>query len=66
MFSFDPSEEQQMLIEVVNRYAENDLRPHAIEADNGEDFSPDVIETGWELGVLQASIPEEYGGFGET
>jgi alkylation response protein AidB-like acyl-CoA dehydrogenase len=24
-----------------------------------------VIEKGWELGVLQASVPEDYGGFGE-
>ena len=24
-----------------------------------------MIEKGWELGFVQASIPEEYGGFGE-
>src|SRR4030067_707651 len=26
---------------------------------------PALIEKGWELGLLQASIPEGYGGFGE-
>jgi len=65
MYSFEPSEEQQMLVDVVTRYATNDLRPVARDADEGEDFSEAVIEKGWELGVLQASIPEAYGGFGE-
>lgn len=65
MYSFSPSDEQKMLIEVVGRYAQNDLRLVAREAEEGDDFSPRLIEKGWELGVLQASIPEEYGGFGE-
>jgi alkylation response protein AidB-like acyl-CoA dehydrogenase len=65
MYSFTPTEEQKMLIEVVSRFAHNDLRPVAREAEEGEDFSKNLIEKGWELGMLQASIPEEYGGFGE-
>lgn len=65
MYSFSPTDEQKMLIEVVGRYAQNDLRPVAREAEEGDDFSPRLIEKGWELGVLQASIPEEYGGFGD-
>jgi acyl-CoA dehydrogenase len=65
MYSFEPSDEQKMLIEVIKRYAENDLRPVARDADEGDDFSPAVIEKGWEIGILQASIPEDYGGFGE-
>jgi len=65
MYSFEPSEEQQMLMDVVTRFASNDLRPLAREADEGQDFSEKVIEKGWELGILQASIPEEFGGFGD-
>lgn len=65
MFSFDPSEEQQMLIDAINRYAVNDLRAKAHDADEEADLPPDLVEKGWELGFLQASIPEEYGGFGE-
>lgn len=65
MFSFEPSEEQKMLIDVVSRFAQNVLRPVARDADEGDDFSAALVEKGWELGVLQASIPEEYGGFGE-
>ena len=65
MYAFEPSEEQQMLIDVVKRFAENDVRPVARDAEEGDDYSPDLIEKGWELGVLQASVPEEYGGFGD-
>jgi acyl-CoA dehydrogenase len=65
MYSFAPSDEQQMLIDVARRFAENDLRPAAHEAEEHRGFEPGLIEKGWELGVLQASVPDEYGGFGE-
>ena len=65
MYSFEPTEEQQMLIDVAKRYAENDLRPAAHEAEESRELPFDLVEKGWELGILQASIPEEYGGFGD-
>lgn len=65
MYSFEPSEEQKMLIDTINRYASGDLRPAAHDADEEKQFPAKVIEKGWELGVLQASIPEAYGGFGD-
>jgi len=65
MYSFEPTEEQKMLIEAVGRYAGSDLRPKSREAEEDGEYSPSLIEKGWELGVLQASIPEAYGGFGE-
>lgn len=65
MYSFEPNEEQQMLIDAVSRYAEKDLRAAAEEAEEHAKFPDGLIEKGWEMGVLQASIPEAYGGFGE-
>lgn len=65
MYSFEPSEEQQMLLDAINRFVVNDLRPKAHDADEEAEFPGKVIEKGWELGVLQASIPETYGGFGD-
>lgn len=65
MYSFEPSEEQKMLIDAINRFAVNDLRRKAHDADEEAGYPNEVIEKGWELGVLQASIPEAYGGFGE-
>jgi acyl-CoA dehydrogenase len=65
MYSFEPSEEQKMLIEAIGRYAKSDLRQAMREADEENHLPPRLIEKGWELGILQASVPEEYGGFGE-
>jgi acyl-CoA dehydrogenase len=65
MYSFEPTEEQAMLIETAGRFARLDLRPKAHEAEESAGLPPALVEKGWELGVLQASIPEAYGGFGD-
>lgn len=65
MYSFEPSDEQKMLVEAVSRYAANDLRPKARDAEEENLLPHALIEKGWELGLLQASIPEKYNGFGE-
>ena len=65
MYSFEPTDEQKMLIDTISRYATADLRAKAHDADEESDLPPTLVEKGWELGFLQASIPEAYGGFGE-
>ena len=65
MYSFEPTEEQRMLIEAVGRFAQTDLRPAAHEAEETGAWPDKLIHKGWELGLLQASIPEDFGGFGE-
>lgn len=65
MYSFSPSEEQQMLVDAIKRYALDDLRSAARDADEEGHLPPELVEKGWELGYLQASIPEEFDGFGE-
>jgi alkylation response protein AidB-like acyl-CoA dehydrogenase len=65
MYSFEPTEEQQMLVEAVGKYATNDLRAAAREAEESHELPKKLVEKGWEIGLLQASIPEAYGGFGE-
>lgn len=65
MYSFDPTEEQQMLIDAVKKYAVNDLRPAAHEAEESGELPKKLIRKGWDLGLLQASIPEAFGGFGQ-
>ena len=65
MYGFEPNDEQRMLVEAVQRYSEKDLREAAHEADESGELPQALIEKGWDLGVLQASIPEAYGGFGE-
>lgn len=65
MYSFEPTEEQQMLVDAVGKYAVNDLRTAAREAEEGGELPQKLVAKGWEIGLLQASIPESYGGFGE-
>lgn len=65
MYSFEPSEEQKMLVDAISRYAAGDLRTKAHDADEEGQLPQKLIEKGWELGFLQASVPESYGGFGE-
>src|SRR5258708_3746264 len=65
MYSFHPTEEQSMLIDSIHRFATADLRPAGREADEGGELPGKILERGWRLGVLQASIPESFGGFGE-
>lgn len=65
MYSFEPTEEQQMLVEAVGKYAINDLRTAGHEAEESGELPKTLLEKGWEIGLLQASIPEAYGGFGE-
>jgi alkylation response protein AidB-like acyl-CoA dehydrogenase len=65
MFSFELNEEQKMLVSAVSRFAGQDLRRIAHDADEQGEIPASVVSKGWELGLLQASIPEQYGGFGD-
>src|SRR5258706_2217269 len=65
MYSFEPTEEQHMLMDAVGKFANNNLRPAARVAEESHELSKKLINKGWELGLLQASVPEAYGGFGE-
>jgi alkylation response protein AidB-like acyl-CoA dehydrogenase len=65
MYSFEPTEEQKMLVDTVARYATSNLRPASHDADEENQLPISLLKKGWELGVLQASTPEAYGGFGE-
>jgi acyl-CoA dehydrogenase len=65
MYGFNPTDEQKMLIDAVARYSKSDLRPAAHDGEEEKKLPGKLIAKGWELGVLQASTPEAYGGFGE-
>jgi acyl-CoA dehydrogenase len=66
MISFTPSEEQQLIIETVKRFAAERMRPAAHDADEQRAVPADVINKGWDLGLLPSAIPERYSGFGDS
>lgn len=54
-----------MLMEAAGRLAENELRPAAADAEEAGEVPRPIIDKGWALGLLPASLPEEFGGLGE-
>jgi alkylation response protein AidB-like acyl-CoA dehydrogenase len=65
MLDFRLDDEQQMLTDAIARYAKERVRKVFRDAEEEDRILPDVVQSGWEIGVLPTSIPEEYGGFGE-
>ncbi len=68
MFEFGFTEEQLMLRDMVRDFANNELKPIAKQIDEEEKIPADIIKKLGEIGLLGASIPEQYGGggFGEV
>ncbi len=64
MLGFRPDDEQRLIRDTVAEFAREQLRPLAHEADESEIFPPSVIQQAWELGLVQSTIPEAYGGGG--
>jgi acyl-CoA dehydrogenase len=65
MIDFRPDEEQKMLAETIHRFAEERVRQIFREAEEQGAMPADVVQAGWEMGLLPTGLPEEYGGLGE-
>jgi len=61
---FSLSEEQQLLKKTVREFAESELRPHAREWDERQEFPREVFTKLGELGLMGVVWPQEYGGAG--
>src|SRR5581483_1228960 len=58
------SEEERMVRDTARDYAQEKLFPRVIAAYRDEKYDPAVIKEMGALGLLGATIPEEYGGAG--
>jgi len=65
MYSFEPTEEQKIVVAAAKKLALNEFRSTMRDADEKSEPDPNWMQSGWELSLLPASIPEEYGGFGD-
>ena len=65
MYSFEPTDEQKLVIDAAKKLASKEFRCRMRDADENGQPDPGWMREGWELGLLQGSIPEEFGGFGE-
>lgn len=58
------SEEQQMMRDMVNKFASEEIAPHARENQEKGIFPKDIINQIAELGLMGIAYPEKYGGAG--
>jgi len=64
MVDFSLSEEQQMIRELARDFANEEVMPYAAEWDKKGEYPLDAIRKAHGLGLLNTTIPEEYGGAG--
>ncbi|MGD9517207.1 acyl-CoA dehydrogenase family protein, partial [Mycolicibacterium sp.] len=64
-FDLTPDEDQKMIVETVEEFAEEILRPAAYDADDAASYPPDLIAKAAELGITAINVPEDFDGIAE-
>ena len=64
MIDFELTEEQKALIDTARRFAKERIIPVAAECDKKSEFPRDVFKAAWEIGLVNPTLPAEYGGPG--
>jgi acyl-CoA dehydrogenase len=64
MLNFGLSDEQRALVDVAKRFARERIIPVAAECDRESRFPKDVFEAAHALGLVNMTVPAEYGGAG--
>jgi acyl-CoA dehydrogenase len=64
MIDFELTEEQKALIDTARRFAKERIIPVAAECDRKSEFPKDVFKAAWEIGLVNPTLPAEYGGAG--
>ena len=66
VFDITPTEDEQMLVDVVSEYAAEALRPAAAEANEACAAPAEVLAASLEIGLPILGVPEALGGIAET
>jgi alkylation response protein AidB-like acyl-CoA dehydrogenase len=61
-FDLTPDDDQKLIIETVDQFAEEILRPAAHDADEAVGYPPDLIAKAAELGITAVNVPEGFDG----
>jgi acyl-CoA dehydrogenase len=64
MIDFELTEEQKALTEMARRFAKERIIPVAAKCDQESRFPREVIDEAWKLGLVNPTLPAEYGGQG--
>jgi alkylation response protein AidB-like acyl-CoA dehydrogenase len=61
-FDLTPDDDQKLIVETVNEFAAEVLRPAAHDADDAAAYPADLIAKAAELGITAINIPEDFDG----
>ena len=64
-FDLTPDDDQKMIVETVNEFAEQILRPAARAADDAATYPPGLNAKAAELGITAINVPEDFDGIAE-
>ena len=64
MIDFSLTEEQKAVVETSRRFTKEKIIPIAAAADRESRFPMQVFKDAWEIGLVNTSVPVEYGGPG--
>ncbi len=59
-------EEVRQLRDMLRRFVDNEVEPHAAEIDRTNEIPAVILDKARELGLFGLSMPEEFGGLGES
>jgi len=60
------TEQQQEILDVTRTFVEKEILPVATMLEHRDEYPTDIVEGLKELGIFGLTIPEEYGGLGES
>ena len=64
MVDFTLTDEQKDLREMAHNFADKEIRKVAWDYDRDATWPQDIVEKAWEVGLMNAELPEAYGGPG--
>ncbi|MCW2922469.1 MAG: acyl-CoA dehydrogenase [Thermoleophilia bacterium] len=62
--SFELTDDQKEYRTLAHDFAEGEIRPVAAEADQQSKLPIEVLRKGWDTGLMNLHVPEQYGGAG--
>lgn len=65
-FDLNPTDDQQMIMDSLRRFAGDRIRPAAPAADEAMKVPEDLLRMGGEMGLVHYSVPESFGGIAEV
>lgn len=60
----DLSEEERIILDAIDKFIEQDVRPYAHKLEKADEYPADIADKLAEMGMMGATIGEEYGGLG--